>query len=101
MYTIAIAIAYTHARTFRHPKGETTMYLYDRTNHLTMRDFRAHLKTHLDKPDAFSLGTHYELRAIVLPIPKFKEWIPAEKRKVFAHAKRQLLSLLNQLRNLS
>lgn len=101
MYTIAIATVYTDVRTFGYPKGETTMYLYDRKNHLTMRDFRAHLKTHLDKTDAFSLGTHYELRAIVAPIPQFREWAPAEKRKAFAHAKRELLNLLNQLRNLS
>lgn len=77
------------------------MYLNGRKNHLKMRDFRAHVKQHLQKTQPFSIGTSNDLRAIVCPVQLIPYSLPRARRAQFAKLKRDLIALLNELRTLN
>ena len=74
------------------------MYISNDPLHIPTRKLRATLATMLKTPMAFSIGTTYALRAIVVPIPNFSPWKHADARRAFAEAKRQFALRLAKLK---
>jgi hypothetical protein len=74
------------------------MYITDDPLHVPTRKLRATLAARLATPLAFSIGTPYTLRAIVVPIPNFNPWKHADARRAFAEAKRQFAQRLAKLK---
>jgi hypothetical protein len=77
------------------------MYLRNRKSHVSFRDLRANLKLRIEDTTACSIGTPYQPRAILVPIPHFSDWKPLQKRRAFAQAKRQAAQLLAELARLT
>jgi len=100
VYTIEISNVYTHLELPVYQEGEKPMYLHGRKNHHHIRDFRAHLKDHLSTPQAFSIGTVTEIRAIIVPTPYIRPWQRETRTQGWARAAREFKQILKSLRDL-
>lgn len=56
------------------------------TNRLTVRELRAKLKQHIDASEATTIGNYYDLRAILVPVPRHDRWTKAERVKALKKA---------------
>jgi hypothetical protein len=57
-------------------------------NRVSVREFRANLKAHLEGEAAVPIGDHYTLRAVLVPIPKHSTWDTAAEKKAIAAARK-------------
>lgn len=45
----------------------------------TVRELRAKLKQHIDAAEATTVGNYYDLRAVIVPIPRHDRWNKKER----------------------
>jgi hypothetical protein len=74
------------------------MWINNDPLHIPTRKLRANLAHCLTQPEAFSIGTPYSIRAIVVPVPNFNPWNHAERRRAFAAARRAFALRLQTLK---
>lgn len=66
--------------------------------HMTVRQFRANLAHITAKGDAVTIGDHYTIRALYIPVPVYESWKAAEREKAFRTAARAARNLCAELR---
>ena len=49
------------------------------TQRCTVRELRTNLKKHIDSTEATTVGNYYDLRAVVVPIPRHDRWNKKER----------------------
>lgn len=61
-----------------------------RPERVGIRELRSNLRAHLTDGKTLAIGTNYELRAFLVPVPRHNNWSGTEKKKALAQAKRNL-----------
>jgi hypothetical protein len=57
-------------------------------NRVSVREFRANLKAHLEGEAAVVIGDYYAARAVLVPIPKHSSWDTAAEKKALTAARK-------------
>ncbi|HXA82129.1 MAG TPA: hypothetical protein VNY56_03425 [Methylomirabilota bacterium] len=57
-------------------------------NRVSVREFRANLKAHLEGEAAVVIGDFYTTRAILIPMPKHSTWDTSASKKAQAAARK-------------
>ena len=58
------------------------------TQRCTVRELRTNLKKHIDSAEATTVGNYYDLRAVVVPIPRHDRWNKKERAAALKKARR-------------
>lgn len=63
-------------------------------NRVGTKELRRNLKGYIEGGGAVAIGDDYHVRAILVPVPSFDRWVPGQKRKALAVARRRAIDLL-------
>lgn len=55
-----------------------------------MREFRAKLKQAIEGTEVLEIGTDYQVRAVLIPIPRFDRWEGKSKAKAMREYKQRV-----------
>lgn len=66
-----------------------------RAERVGIRELRKNLRAHLTSGETLAIGTNYELRAFLVPVPQHSEYSITEKKKALAQAVRNLRAAID------